>query len=56
MIAAYTIAVLLIAGVATGAFASARHHAHQRPITEQRRRQIDAYQARYGVHDPRPPT
>lgn len=56
MIVAYTVAALAVAGVVAGACASAWHHAHRRPITEQRRRQIDAYQARYGVHDPRPPT
>ena len=56
MIAAYTIAALAVAGVAAGALASAWHHAHRRPITDLRRRQIDAYQARYGVHDHRPPT
>jgi hypothetical protein len=56
VIVAYAVAALLVVGVAAGALAHAWHSAHRRPITDLRRRQIDAYQSRYGVRDPRPPT
>lgn len=57
MIAAYTIAALLVAGVALGALAAAWHHAHYRPTpTDLRRRQLVDQVDRYGVHDHRPPT
>lgn len=57
MIAAYTIAALLVAGVAVGAFASAWHHAHYHPPpTDLRRRQLADEWERHGVHDHRPPT
>jgi hypothetical protein len=56
MIAAYTVAALLVVGVAAGALASAWHHAHYRPVTDLRRRQLEDVDHRYGVHDPRPPT
>lgn len=56
MIVAYTVAALLVAGVALGALASAWHHAHYRPVTDLRRRQLADEYERHGVHDHRPPT